>query len=75
LPPRARSTPPAAAVVFPWAIRLAGIFNGDIAKSVERLYESALPYRFHSSKFGRRFGVQPTQYATGIAETALVYRR
>jgi hypothetical protein len=84
----------------------AGIFNGDIAKSVDALprrsnfdesnrYGSAL-WRVGSSmeknrSRGRRlssraaaatnsppvnrFGVQPTPYAKGIAETALVYRR
>ena len=57
-----------------WMIGLAGIFNGDIRESVEMLYQSALPYRFDSSKYERRFGVQPTPYATGIAETARVYR-
>ena len=62
-------------VLSPWMLRLAGIFNGDIAESVEMLYQSALPYRFDSSKYERRFGVQPTPYATGITETALVYRR
>ena len=62
-------------VLSPWMLRLAGIFNGDIRESVEMLYQSALPYRFDSSKFERRFGVQPTPYARGIAETALLYRR
>jgi nucleoside-diphosphate-sugar epimerase len=62
-------------VLSPWMLRLAGIFDGDIRESVEMLYQSALPYRFDSSKFERRFGVQPTPYARGIAETAQVYRR
>jgi nucleoside-diphosphate-sugar epimerase len=62
-------------VLAPWMLRLAGIFNGDIRESVEMLYQSALPYRFDSSKFERRFGVQPTPYARGIAETAQIYRR
>lgn len=62
-------------VLPPWMLRLAGIFNGDIRESVEMLYQSALPYRFDSSKFEQRFGVHPTPYATGIAETAQVYKR
>lgn len=66
---------PRLSVLAPWMLRLAGIFNGDIGESVEMLYQSALPYQFDSSKFERRFGVQPTPYATGIAETAQVYRR
>lgn len=66
---------PRVQVLAPWMIRLAGIFNADIRESVELLYQSALPYRFDSSKFERRFGVQPTPYAAGIAETAQVYRR
>ena len=61
-------------VLAPWMLRLAGIFNGDILESVEMLHQSALPYRFDSSKFERRFGVQPTPYSTGIAETAQVYK-
>jgi hypothetical protein len=61
-------------VLRPWMLRLAGIFNGDIRESVEMLYQSALPYQFDSSKFERRFGVQPTPYATGIAETAQFYK-
>ena len=61
-------------VLRPWMLRLTGIFNSDIRESVEMLYQSALPYRFDSSKFERRFGVQPTPYAMGIAETAQLYK-
>ena len=71
---RAFNIAPRLMVLRPWMLRLAGIFNGDIRESVEMLYQSALPYRFDSSKFERRFGVQPTPYATGIAETARVYK-
>lgn len=67
---RAFNVEPRLMVLPRWMIRLAGIFDGDIRESVEMLYQSALPYRFDSSKFERRFGVQPTPYATGIAETA-----
>ena len=71
---RALNVEPRLMVLRPWMLRLAGIFNGDIRESVEMLYQSALPYQFDSSKFERRFGVQPTPYATGIAETAQFYR-
>ena len=71
---RAFNVAPRLMVLWPWMLRLAGIVNGDIRESVEMLYQSALPYRFDSSKFERRFGVQPTPYATGIAETARVYK-
>jgi len=71
---RAFNVAPRMMVLRPWMLRLAGIVNGDIRESVEMLYQSALPYRFDSSKFERRFGVQPTPYATGIAETARVYK-
>lgn len=70
---RALNVAPRVMVLSPWMVRLAGIFNGDIGESVEMLYQSALPYRFDSSKFERRFGVKPTPYAKGIAETAQVY--
>jgi len=71
---RAFNVAPRLMVLRPWMLRLAGIVNGDIRESVEMLYQSALPYRFDSSKFERRFGVQPTPYATGIAETARFYK-
>lgn len=65
---------PRLTVLRSWTLRLAGIVNGDIREAVEMLYQSALPYRFDSSKFERRFGVQPTPYSTRIAETAQVYK-
>ena len=71
---RALNVEPRMMVLRPWMLRLAGIFNGNIRESVEMLYQSALPYRFDSSKFERRFGVQPTPYATGIMETAQNYK-
>jgi len=71
---RALNVEPRLMVLRPWMLRLAGIFNGDIRESVEMLYQSALPYQFDSSKFERRFGVQPTPYATGIVETAQFYK-
>jgi nucleoside-diphosphate-sugar epimerase len=64
---------PRVMVLPPWMVRLAGIVNGDIREAVEMLYQSALPYRFDSSKFERRFGVLPTPYSKGIAETAQFY--
>jgi nucleoside-diphosphate-sugar epimerase len=71
---RALKVEPRLTVLAPWMVRLAGIFNGDIRESVEMLYQSALPYWFDSSKFERRFGVQPTPYSTGIAETSQTYK-
>jgi len=71
---RALNVEPRLMVLRPWMLRLAGIFNGDVRESVEMLYQSALPYQFDSSKFERRFGVQPTPYSTGIAETAQFYK-
>jgi nucleoside-diphosphate-sugar epimerase len=71
---RSLNVAPRLMVLRQWMLRLAGIFNGDIRESVEMLYQSALPYQFDSSKFERRFGVQPTPYTTGIAETAQFFK-
>ncbi len=55
-------------------LRLAGLFDTTVRESVEMLYQSDRPYVFDSTKFEQRFGIRPTPYEAGIAETARTYR-
>ena len=52
-----------------WMLRIAALFQKEVAESMEMLYQYDRPYFFDSSKFERRFGFTPTPYAIGIAET------
>jgi nucleoside-diphosphate-sugar epimerase len=56
-------------VLKPWMVRLAGLFNSDVAETVEMLYQSEIEYRFDSTKITRVFGITPTPYPEGIRKT------
>ena len=60
---------PSYMVLPKWMIRMAGMFDKNIKEAVEMLYQSEADYLFDSSKFEKAFGVAPTLYAQGIAET------
>lgn len=47
-------------------LKLAGLINSDVRESYEMLYQYDSPYVFDASKIAR-FGLTPTDYATGIA--------
>jgi nucleoside-diphosphate-sugar epimerase len=59
----------------PWLMKVAGLFNKDIAESVEMLYQSKYEYLFDSTKFEKAFGIPPTPYRDGIYETAAYYKK
>lgn len=61
--------PPRLSVLKPWMVRLAGLFNSDVAETVEMLYQYKREYRFDSTKITRAFGITPTPYPEGIRET------
>jgi len=56
-------------------LRVVGWFDSLVAESYEMLYQSARPYLFDSSKFGREFGFSGTPYAEGIRTTAASFKR
>ncbi|MFI5181985.1 MAG: NAD-dependent epimerase/dehydratase family protein [Thermoanaerobaculia bacterium] len=66
---------PSLSVLRPWMVRLAGLFNSDIAESVEMLYQSEREYRFDSTKFNEAFGFTPTPYAEGVRKTIAWLKR
>jgi hypothetical protein len=59
-------------VLRPWTVRLAALVDRT---TVEIVDQNDRPYRFDSSTFERRFGIEPTPYAQGIIETARRYQR
>lgn len=61
--------PPRLSVLKPWMLRLAGLFNSDVAETVEMLYQYEREYRFDSTKITSAFGITPTPYPEGIRET------
>lgn len=66
---------PRVRVLRPWMLRLAGLMDPTIRELHEMQYQNAEPYQFDSSKIEQRFGLRPTGYAEGIAETAQRYLR
>lgn len=60
-------------VLKKWMVRLGGLMDGTIRESVEMLYQSDADYLFDSRKFDTAFGLLPTSYEEGIAETARAY--
>jgi nucleoside-diphosphate-sugar epimerase len=61
-------------VLKKWMVRLGGLMDGNIREVVEMLYQNNADYLFDSSKFEKAFGVAPTSYEEGIAETARAYK-
>ena len=52
-----------------WLIRLIGLFVPFMREMPEMMYQYDRDYVFDSSKFEKRFGIQPTSYADGVRET------
>lgn len=49
-----------------WMLRILGLFNSVIGEFPEMLYQNELDYFFDSSKFEKRFGVEPTPPKEGV---------
>lgn len=49
-----------------WGIKALGLFMPLMRELVEMSYQYDRPYVFNSDKFSKRFGVDATQYETGI---------
>lgn len=49
---------------------IAGLFNRPIEELIEMAYQYQYPYLFDSSKFEKAFSFRPTDYKTGIQESA-----
>lgn len=49
---------------------IAGLFNRSIEELIEMAYQYEFPYLFDSTKFDTAFRFVPTEYKTGIQETA-----
>jgi nucleoside-diphosphate-sugar epimerase len=49
---------------------IAGLFNRPIEELIEMAYQYEFPYLFDSTKFEKAFGFVPTDYNTGIIESA-----
>jgi len=61
---------PGLSVLPRWVAQVGGIFDTTVHESIEMLYQYEADYVFSSAKFERRFGLAPTPYPRGIAETA-----
>jgi nucleoside-diphosphate-sugar epimerase len=55
-------------------IKLAGLFDANIAESYEMLYQSDSAYLFDSTRFERAFGFRATTYLEGIHMIWLGYK-
>lgn len=53
-------------------IRIIGLFVPIMREMVEMMYQYDRDYVFDSSKFEKRFGIEPTPYADGIKEAVKV---
>lgn len=60
---------PEYSVLYKWMIKMAGMFDKNAKGAVEMLYQNEYDYVFDSTKFEKRFGMQPTSYEKGIEET------
>jgi nucleoside-diphosphate-sugar epimerase len=52
-----------------WMLRLMGLFVPVLRENDEMMYQFEYDYRFDSSKIEARYGLEPTAYRTGIADT------
>ena len=51
-------------------MRFGSVFSGAARETLEMAYQYTAPYEFDSTAFERTFGVTPTPYAEGIAESS-----
>jgi len=57
-----------------WALRLIGLFDGNIRELYEMLYQWRGPFVVDDSRFVARFGIKATPLHKGIRKTAVWYR-
>lgn len=65
---KAMNVKPRSQVATKFIVRLMGLFIPIMREMPEMLYQYDRDYVFDSSKFVKRFGMQPTSYLDGIAE-------
>lgn len=58
-----------------WAMKLLGVVMPQLRELPEMMYQYDRDYVFDSSKFQKRFHVEPTSYDEGIRETIRAYQR
>ena len=63
----AMNVKPKSQVATKFIVRIMGLFIPIMREMPEMLYQYDRDYVFNSSKFEKRFGIQPTSYADGIA--------
>jgi nucleoside-diphosphate-sugar epimerase len=66
---------PKTSILSKVAMRLAGLFLGDIRELYEMLYQNEFDYIFDSSKFERQFELPPTSYREGIQKTVAFFKQ
>lgn len=62
-------TKPKYSVVSKFMLRIVGLFNADVAGSLEMLYQFEHPYQLESRKFEAAFGMAPTPLDEGLHAT------
>jgi len=65
---------PRLSVMPRWMLRAGGLFNPMVRELVEMLYQNDRDYIFDSSKFERRFALDPTRYEDGVRATVEAMR-
>ena len=66
---KAYGVDPKYSVLKKWFLKILGLFIPVIGESIEMLYQNDSDYLFDSSKFEKKFDMQPTPYTEGIAAT------
>lgn len=66
--------PPKYTTIPTWVLHGMGLFSTLMREMAEMNYQFSHDYVFSSEKFERTFGLKPTPYAQGLAETVAFYR-
>lgn len=69
---KAMNVKPKSQVATKFIVRIMGLFIPIMREMPEMIYQYDRDYVFDSSKFEKRFGIQPTSYSDGIAEIVKV---
>ncbi len=72
---KALGAAPRYSILSGWMMLAAGLFDRTIYEIHEMLYQNEFDYVFDSSKIEKAFGLVPTPYADGVAQTAAYYKQ